>query len=283
MSPGAVWSRRLGVFSIVLLATIVLAHRYRLVTTPDLAPLLGTTLAVALAGLAAGLVAHRRYWYFGDRGGPDILLGVFWSLVTIAPFLVGAWWYLAYPKLADISTDLENPPSLAEAARLRTPDMNAIGDPTPESIIEQAEAYPLVEGHRYELPMDRVLAAVEDIVARRGWPVTATRDSVGVAFETTIEAVAHSLVWGLPADVAVRVTDMGGAAFVDMRSASRYGAHDLGGNAARIVGFLTELDAMMAAQAGTAPVRAGPAEEEDDAPTVEIPDEAPPPTQAPQQ
>ncbi|MCA0368953.1 MAG: DUF1499 domain-containing protein, partial [Proteobacteria bacterium] len=85
MSPGAVWSRRLGVFSFVLLATILLAHRYRLVTTPDLAPLLGTTLALALAGLAAGLVAHRRYWYFGDRGGRDILLGVFWSLVTIAP------------------------------------------------------------------------------------------------------------------------------------------------------------------------------------------------------
>ena len=76
---------------------------------------------------------------------------------------------------------------------------------------------------------------------------------------------------------------MGSAAFVDMRSASRYGAHDLGGNAAFILGFMEALDAAMAAQAGTVPVRAGPVEEEDEAPTVDIPDEAPPPTQAPAQ
>ncbi len=283
MAPGAVWSFRLGAFSAVLLATVLVAHRQRFVSTPDLVPLLGTTLAIALIGLAAGVVAHRRYWYFGDRGGRQIFWGGFWSLVTLAPFLVGAWWYLAYPKLSDISTDPENPPALAEAARLRTPDMNAIGDPTPASIIEQADAYPLVEGHRYELPMDRVLAAVESIVARRGWTVTGTRESVGAAYETTVEAVAYSPFWALPADVAIRVTDMGSAAFVDMRSASRYGAHDLGGNAAFILGFMEALDAAMAAQAGTVPVRAGPVEEEDEAPTVDIPDEAPPPTQAPAQ
>ena len=37
-----------------------------------------------------------------------------------------------------------------------------------------------------------------------------------------------------------------------MRSASRYGRHDLGDNAARIAGFLTELDQEIADQAGTA-------------------------------
>lgn len=283
MSPGAVWSRRLGVFSAVLLVTVAVAHRYALITTPDLLPLLATTLAVALLGLVTGMIAHRRYWYHGDRGGPDIFWGMFWSLVTIVPFLLAGWWYAAYPKLNDISTDLENPPSLSDAVRLRTPDMNTLNAPTPDSIIEQVVAYPLIEGRRYELPMDRVQAAVESIIAFRGWRVTAARDTVGAAFETTIEAFARTPVWGIPADVSVRLTDEGSATVVDMRSASRYWAHDLGDNAARIADFLSELDAMMAAQAGRAPVRTGPIEEEDDAPTVDIPDEAPPPTQAPSQ
>jgi hypothetical protein len=282
MSPGAVWSRRFGGFSFVLLLAVWLCHRYGLVATPDLLPLLSTVLATALAGLAAGLVAHRRYWYFGDRGGPDIFWGLFWSLATIAPFIVVAWWYIAYPKLTDISTDPENPPALVEAARLRTPDMNATVPPTPESIIRQAEAYPLVEGRRYELPIDRVLTAVDDLLQRRGWRVTATRDSVGMAFATTIEALAHSPVWRMPADVAIRLTDEETATFVDMRSASRYGRHDLGDNAARITNFLAELDVLMAAQAVAAPLGAEPAEA-DEGPIIEIPDQAPPPTQAPAQ
>jgi len=37
-----------------------------------------------------------------------------------------------------------------------------------------------------------------------------------------------------------------------MRSASRYGRHDLGDNAERITAFLAELDQEIAAQAGTA-------------------------------
>lgn len=46
--------------------------------------------------------------------------------------------------------------------------------------------------------------------------------------------------------------DDGNSVFVDMRSASRYGRHDLSVNAELIVGFLTELDQEIANQAGTA-------------------------------
>ena len=40
---------------------------------------------------------------------------------------------------------------------------------------------------------------------------------------------------------------------VDMRSASRYGRHDLGDNAARIVAFFDALDREVAGRTGTAP------------------------------
>lgn len=274
VATGARWSRRLGGFSFVLFVTVSLAHRYGLVGTLDLPPLFGTALVFAFAGLLAGLVAHRRYWYFGDQGGAEIFAGLFWSVATMTPFLIAGWWLTAYPRLYDISTDPESPPAMHAAERLRTPEMSPIVPPTPQSIIEQAEHYPLIEGRRYELPIDRVLAAVQTIVGKRGWGVTGMRDTVGGSFETTVEALAHSPLLALPADVAIRLTDEGTSTFVDMRSVSRYGSHDLGGNAARIAGLLAELDEALSGQERLAP--AAPEE-----PAVETPDAAPPPTEAP--
>jgi uncharacterized protein (DUF1499 family) len=65
--------------------------------------------------------------------------------------------------------------------------------------------------------------------------------------------VARSFVVGLPADVAIRVSNDGDTVVVDMRSTSRYGRYDLGDNASRIVGFLAELDQEVAGQVGAAP------------------------------
>lgn len=264
MSPGAVWSRRLGFLSLVVLVVSGLCHRYGLVATTDLPNLAVAVMVLAAVGLFCALVALRRYWTFGDRGGSDIFWGFFWCLATVAPLAAFAYWYAAYPPLNDISTDPENPPSLTEAARLRTAGMNPIIAPTPKSIIEQAENYPLIKGRRYDLPLDSVLAAVDGIIARRGWSVMATRDAVGMTFETTVEAAAHSPVLAMPADVAIRLTDEGTATFVDMRSASRYWRHDLGDNAARIASFLTELDGETAAQTGVAPAAADAAPGEDE-------------------
>ena len=69
--------------------------------------------------------------------------------------------------------------------------------------------------------------------------------------DSLIEALARTDVPGLPVDVSIRITDEGDTSYVDMRSASRYGSHDLGDNAARIAGFLTALDAAVAGAAGT--------------------------------
>jgi uncharacterized protein (DUF1499 family) len=71
-----------------------------------------------------------------------------------------------------------------------------------------------------------------------------------VAAETTIEAVAYSLLLAIPSDVAIRIVDEQGSTYVDMRSASRYGLHDFGENARRIGAFLAELDAEASLQAG---------------------------------
>ena len=88
---------------------------------------------------------------------------------------------------------------------------------------------------------------------RRDWQLTAPYPVTDGQDEVTISAVARSFVVGLPADVAIRVSNDGDTIVVDMRSASRYGRYDLGDNAARIVEFLAELDQEVAGQVGPAP------------------------------
>jgi len=95
--------------------------------------------------------------------------------------------------------------------------------------------------------------AVETVLDRRNWQLTAPYPDINGQSQATINALAKGFVLGLPADVAIRVTDDGDSVIVDMRSASRYGRYDLGDNAARITDFLGELDQEVAGQVGPAP------------------------------
>ena len=58
----------------------------------------------------------------------------------------------------------------------------------------------------------------------RGWALSTVPAPASDATEITIEALAKTLVLGFPVDVAIRLIDEGSSTYVDMRSASRYGA-----------------------------------------------------------
>jgi uncharacterized protein (DUF1499 family) len=130
--------------------------------------------------------------------------------------------------------------------------MNALVPLSPGEQRLQAENYPLVTGRSYNLPLEDVVDTVETVLERQGWQLATPLPVSDEQSEVTIGAVAKSFVLDLPVDVAIRVSDDGDTTLVDMRSASRYGRHDLGDNAARIVAFLAELDQQIAGQVGTA-------------------------------
>ena len=65
-----------------------------------------------------------------------------------------------------------------------------------------------------------------------------------------IEAVATTLVFGFRQDVAIRIVPDGDGALVDMRSAARNAAHDLGADAERIRDFFRDLDAALQGVSG---------------------------------
>mgnify|MGYP001033349342 FL=1 len=252
VSRSAGWSRRVGAFSLVLLLTGWTGHHFGLTETPAFLWVLAlAALLAALALLLAGL-AFSRLWKFGDEGGRDLTVGALLAALVLVPYGFVAWRVATLPALHDISTDQDAPPAFDVSARMA--GMNVPVPPTPGEIRLQGQAYPLVTGHRYDLPLDEALDAVETVVKGQGWqvvgPLPAADDGQD---EVTITALARSFVLDLPVDVAVRVAADENSTLVDMRSASRYGRHDLGDNAARIVAFFDALDREVAGRTGTAP------------------------------
>ncbi|MBZ9869771.1 DUF1499 domain-containing protein [Mesorhizobium sp. BR1-1-9] len=250
-SKAAGWSRRTAAFSAVLLLTVFVGHYFNLVETPVFLWVLAiVALLAALALLFAGF-AFSRVWNFGDYGGRDITVGVLLAVLVLTPYGIAAYWATIFPPLRDISTDFDEPPALDVTGR--TKDMNVLSPPTPGEQRLQTDSYPLVTARSYDLPFETVVAAVETVLDRRNWDLTGPYPELAGQSDVTITAVARSFVLGLPADVAIRITDDGDTVIVDMRSASRYGRHDLGDNAARITDFLAELDQEVAGQVGAAP------------------------------
>ncbi len=246
------WARRTAAFSVVLLASVWIGHHFGLVEDPAYLWVLAIVALLAAAALIFAAFAFSRLWQYGDFGGRDLSVGALVALLVLAPYGAVAYRIAAYPPLHDISTDQDDPPPLDTAGL--TPEMNVPAAPTPGERRLQSENYPLVSGRRYDQPFDAVVDAVQAVLQRRGWqlaaPIPAADDSQGTL---VISARARSFVLELPVDVAIRISSDDDATLVDMRSAARYGRHDLGDNAARIVEFLAELDQQVNGQIGPAP------------------------------
>jgi hypothetical protein len=274
-SSAALWASRLASFAAVLFVVSGLGHRFGLVEAIALFWLLGVIGTLAVAALLLAGAGFFQLWTFGDRGGIGAARAVVVALIVLAPFLVSAYRVYAYPRLSDVSTDTADPPPLDAAARLRTADMNPVALISADDAALQAEGYPDLTGRRYQLSADRVQELAATLVLAKGWIFTRPPTPPLSGGDNFIEALAKTMVLALPVDVSIRVTDEGDTAYVDMRSASRYGRHDLGDNAARIDEFLLALDAAVAGAAGTPPA----AEEGPPAPSAEeVPIPAEPPS-----
>lgn len=246
VSHATVWSRRLAVFSFVLLLTAGLGHRYGFIGTADISPVLGTVMVIAVLSLLFAVRALFLFYNFGGKGGGSLVFAVLLALLVLTPFAITGYRSLTLPLLNDISTDPDDPPELAAAETRRVAGMNAIDGFTPEKRRLQEASYPAATGRRYEAPIGQVLDVVIDLLEERGWTVVGPGDFAPDATEMTIEAEATSPWLGFPADVAIRLIDEDTSTYVDMRSASRYGPHDFGDNAARIESFLAALDTEIA-------------------------------------
>ncbi|WP_309083679.1 DUF1499 domain-containing protein [Chelativorans sp.] len=251
-SSAAEWSRRVGAFTPALFLTSALSHRFGLIETLPFLWLLGLCLVLAVLGLCLALAGFVQFWRYGFGGLGSAALGAVLCLATLSPYAVSAYRFAVHPELSDLSTDRLRPPQLVAAGGLRSPPMNPVTDAGASPAMPGD--FPELSGRRYEQDRETVVAAVEGLLAERGWEVVSPAPEGEEAPGVTIEAVARSYLLGFPSDVAIRIEDRADATHVDMRSASRYGRHDLGDNAMRIERFLRDLDLRMQGVAAPEPL-----------------------------
>lgn len=247
-SAAAKWSRRLALFSAVLLVTSAIGHRSGAVDTISLFWLLGIVVALAFLAILLSALGFFRLWEFGDKGGRNSTKGLLIALAVLAPFAFGVFKVLTLPGLNDISTDLVDPPTFFHARKLREPTMNALGPYPRDRATAQVAYYPEITGRRYPLGMDTTLDILETVMDRSGWSPLGPARIGGFGDILTFEAAAPSPWIRFVSDAAIRLTDEGETVYVDIRSASRYGLHDLGGNAASINRFFAAVDEEIAAR-----------------------------------
>jgi uncharacterized protein (DUF1499 family) len=308
-SRAAGWARLAGGLTLPVLALSVAGARIGVVPQIALQPVVIAGFVLGFVALGLALYSLADIWVTGAEGARTAFAGIVYAspvLVTLGLVAAAA---IAYPRLTDVSTDLEDPPRFF-APRAAHPA------PDPARSAVQRTSYPTIVSRLYPLSLGAVYVAARDVIVEKGWTVTrdvpppilpdapvegaagqavaeddaltaplapksvVTHSQSEMATETvtsaappvdgqvtvgppvgafvlaptdqaTIEAQATTLVFGFLDDVVVRLRGTPDGTQVDMRSASRVGAHDLGENARRIRSFFVDLDARLQPEPGT--------------------------------
>ncbi|MGE0845539.1 MAG: DUF1499 domain-containing protein [Flavobacteriaceae bacterium] len=250
-SRQALWSRRLGFFAIPLVCLTALLHRLELIETTVALAVIGFAIALAAVALVLALGAFVSIWRDGRKGLRNAIFGLLAALAILAIPGYSMVAIVDKPSLTDIVTDPARPPALTVASRTRPPSANAVRyDPATAAV--QRKAYPEIDPVEIALPVEDVWQLVLSQAAAERWKlVDEQAPANGLAGH--LEAIAYTPFFGFRDDVAVIVSRLGeDRTRIDMRSASRYGRHDLGRNAARIFAFL---QAVVAASAPLTPAQ----------------------------
>ncbi|HWW34485.1 MAG TPA: DUF1499 domain-containing protein [Xanthobacteraceae bacterium] len=257
----AIWSRRIALFSLVAtFIAIVVVRSGALEIVPALSTL-GGALALAMLAILLAFGAAVSIWKDGVGGIGEAVTGLLIGLVLIAyPLYVGVKAY-KLPAIYDITTDPIDPPRFDAIARLRPRDANPVTYAGLYTAEQQRTAYSDIEPDMTSVSPQEAYDAAMKVITKRKWHVVDARPPQGTApRDGLIEAIARTPILGFRDDVAVRVRATHEGARIDVRSASRYGRHDLGANAARVRALIEDIDDVLATPAkGEKPEKQAPA------------------------
>ena len=256
----AIWSRRIALFSLVAtFIAIVVVRSGALEIVPALSTL-GGALALAMLAILLAFGAAVSIWKDGVGGIGEAVTGLLIGLVLIAyPLYVGVKAY-KLPAIYDITTDPIDPPRFDAIARLRPRDANPVTYAGLYTAEQQRNAYSDIEPDMTSVSPQEAYDAAMKVITKRKWHVVDARPPQGTApRDGLIEAIARTPILGFRDDVAVRVRATHEGARIDVRSASRYGRHDLGANAARVRALIEDIDDVLATPAkGEKPEKQAP-------------------------
>ena len=236
----AIWARHCAFFALAATVLSILIVRYGILEIePALATFAGA-LVFAVIGIVLAFGAFIVIWKDGSRGMGHAFAAIGIGLALIAyPAYLG---YRAYtlPMINDITTDALDPPRFDMLARLR-----------PRGTVEyaglyaaelQRKAYSDIEPLSVNAAPKVAYDAAMAIIVRRKWRVVVDRPPQPPRRDGVIEAVARTPIMGFREDIALRIRRDDDGSRIDARSASRFGRHDFGSNAARIKSLLDEID-----------------------------------------
>jgi len=194
---------------------------------------------LALAALIVSLFVLAAGWRrLGRRGlmiaGIGLAAG---AVLTYVP-----WQYdyrlKTLPRIHDITTDTDNPPTYVAALPARAAENAAPATYAgPEIAKQQKAAYPDLTPLKAGLPPEQAFQrALDTAKAMPGWAVVAADPADG-----RIEARHTSLWFRFTDDIVIRVAAETPGSRIDIRSESRQGRSDFGVNASRIRAYMATL------------------------------------------
>ena len=236
----ATWSGRFALFALaVAILSIVILRSGLLEIVPALATF-GASLVFAALAILFAFGSFVVIWRQGLGGPGYAFLGLFLGLALLAYPSYLAYRATKLPAIFDITTDTSNPPRFDVLARLRPRRRSDY--PRQATAAQQRKAYPDVAPLQLTVPAKLAYDTALAVATKRKWLLVDTR-APAPGRAGAIEAVARTPIMGFRDDVAIRVSAQGGdGSRIDVRSASRYGFHDFGGNASRIRALLEEID-----------------------------------------
>jgi hypothetical protein len=158
-------ARLAGGLAVPVLAIAALGGRAGLVPAEAILPVLAIGFLLGAVGLALGIHALTDIWRSGADGARAAISGIIYAAPVIVLLALVATAAIAYPRLTDISTDVENPPVLESFPE--APDR-----PDAAAAALQKEAYPELTTRTYGLPIAEVYIAARSLFEERGWAVT---------------------------------------------------------------------------------------------------------------
>jgi uncharacterized protein (DUF1499 family) len=249
ISRAALWSRRLTFFALLVAGMAVGLSRFGFADVTAALSILASAIILGCVGLLLAGAACVVIWNKGLRGTRHIVVACFYAAVLLA---YPAWLSvqaIRLPALADVSTDLNDPPDFSRSSRAASLRGAVTHDPIPQYAREaQRRAYPQVQPILVDLEGDEAWQIVQKALEARKWQVIDQVQPGGRARIGHIDAVDRSLVMGFAQDVTIRLRPLAGQTRIDIRSASRIGKHDFGDNARRIQRFAQELQAQLDAR-----------------------------------
>ncbi|MFC7047834.1 DUF1499 domain-containing protein [Emcibacter nanhaiensis] len=171
------------------------------------------------------------------KGTAQLLLTLVIGLALSAPVLYLQKTNGGVPKIHDITTDTEHPPTFTVLQEDRRTTDNSLDYAGEQLAARQQAAYPQIRPLITPLPQDAAFDTAIATARELGWQIVLADRKSG-----RIEATDRTTWFRFIDDIAIIVSPRDNGSRIDLRSSSRTRDNDLGTNARRITAFIRLFD-----------------------------------------